>query len=354
MKIFESILDNVEAGEFSASSAVSSDSTANLPDPFKNVDEFDLLLSIPVTFVEGKDYNRVMQVKNKLYDFLDLHPAIIAYSRIIVASWYNHFSGDDDIRPDISNRIKKYDPIFFVAIKMNFRTFIDVASFVSGINSIVRRKDVYNSSIQFLRKNEKTGIWYNDWDGYNDGLLSDQGIECSYFGNDACFDVKKCHMNKREFCNLIDLCYLLTKGNVTMNIYNKVYARRGFGITEAVYELLNNDTLRDVRIEGLRNFIIGNQLNSINFGNNYYINLGVSSYFQVVPVDKICESSWLSDRYAMGYPDSSYSDERRLAIKNYLQEKFDSTEIKSFSFERIYLRGQTTNAPVKLILWLDV
>lgn len=56
----------------------------------------------------------------------------------------------------------------------------------------------------------------------------------------------------------------------------------------------------------------------------------------------------------MGYPDSSYADEQRLAIKKYLQEKFDGTEIKSFSFKRIYLRGQTTNAPVKLILWLDV
>ena len=143
----------------------------------------------------------------------------------------------------------------------------------------MRRKDVYNSSIQFLRKNEKTGIWYNDWDGYNNGLLSDQGIECSYFGNDACFDIKKCHMNKREFCNLIDLCYLLTKGNVTMNIYNKVYTRRGFGITEAVYELLNDFTLRNVRIEGLRNSIIGNQLNSINFGGDYKIDSDVTSYF---------------------------------------------------------------------------
>ena len=86
-------------------------------------------------------------------------------------------------------------------------------------------------------------------------------------------------MNKREFCNLIDLCYLLTKGNVTMNIYNKVYARRGFGITEAVYELLNDYTLRNVRIEGLRNSIIGNQLNSINFDGDYKIDSDVTSYF---------------------------------------------------------------------------
>lgn len=56
----------------------------------------------------------------------------------------------------------------------------------------------------------------------------------------------------------------------------------------------------------------------------------------------------------MGYPDSSYADEQRLAIKKYLQEEFDGTEIKSFSCKRIYLRGQTTNAPIKLILWLDV
>ena len=100
MKIFESILDNIEAGDVSASSVAVSNSTTTLPDPFRSVDDFDLLLSIPVTVVEGEDYNGVMQVKNKLYDFLDLHPAIIAYSRIIVASWYSPLYRDKDIRPN--------------------------------------------------------------------------------------------------------------------------------------------------------------------------------------------------------------------------------------------------------------
>ena len=46
-----------------------------------------------------------------------------------------------------------------------------------------------------------------------------------------------------------------------------------------VYELLNDYTLRNVRIEGLRNSIIGNQLNSIDFDGDYKIDSDVTSYF---------------------------------------------------------------------------
>ena len=55
MRILESILDNIEATDMPAASQIASDSesTNRLPNPYDDIDEFDVLLSIPVTFVNG-------------------------------------------------------------------------------------------------------------------------------------------------------------------------------------------------------------------------------------------------------------------------------------------------------------
>ena len=145
MKLFESILDDIEAQTAPAAGVLAQDD--GLKDPFDDDGEFDVLLSIPVTVVDGKDYDKVKCVQERLYDFLEQHPAVPEYSRIMIATNFHFFENDPDVSHELSNRLNRYDTVFQVAIKCRFRNFMDVASFFVGINSIVKHIGVANCPI---------------------------------------------------------------------------------------------------------------------------------------------------------------------------------------------------------------
>lgn len=352
MTILESILDDLSTQETPIAVKAYEEGN-NLKDPFHDDGEFDLLLSIPVTVVDGKKYEEVKYVQAKLYDFLSAHPSVLEYSRIMIASVFHFFENDPDIDYEISNRLSKYDTIFQVAIKTNFRTFMDVASFVTGINSVVKHKAVFNCPIQYIKRNPETGQWYFDWKVYT--IECDkEGVEYSYFLNEMILKAKNRHLNAREYINLIKLCKLLTKNHVSMNMFRKIYAGISFDLGNQIFESIMGDTLRDVNISLMSEFLENNEIDAYGLGRrNDPTSLSVCSYFQVVPVDCLNNSAMLKGRYAVGYPKKKSDDPERTKVKEFLQKHFDGCSVTRYQIKRMYIRGIIDNAPVKLALWLD-
>ena len=161
-------------------------------------------------------------------------------------------------------------------------------------------------------------------------------------------------MNVREFTGIIQLCELFTNGHVTMQMFNKVSAGTSFSLRSKVFEDIMGDTLRRVNVSGLYEFISNNQMDTYALGETLDpTNLGVVSYFQVVPLDHINQSNFIEGRFGIGYK-KTLSDSQRQQIIDFLQKKFDGCPIDYYDMERKYIRGTIYNAPVRLAMWLGV
>lgn len=356
MKIYESILDKIDAEDTPAASSVVSDILKkDLPNPYDDTDEFDLLLSIPVTSVDGKNYDKVIGVKERVYEFLNMHPAIISYSRILIGTWFHFFEGNPDVRHDISNRCEQFDIIFLVAIKMNFRTFLDVASFMTGLNSIVRGREARNAGIQFIKRDPETQRFYFDFKTWDEFIL-DKGVECSYFINDTSLKSKNRRLNGREFLDLVELCILLTKNHFTMNMYRKIYAGISFNIRERIFDSIMGNTMNYYEFPELREFMktaVFDAYELDNKSDTENTSLQVNSYFRIIPINKIDELN-AQIRVTIGHSRGLYTDKSN-KMRNFLLEKLCGRSVESYQIAKIYMRGQEPKRmPVKLALWFGV
>ena len=251
----------------------------------------------------------------------------MSYSRILIGSWFHFFEDDPDIRHDISNRNKKFDTIFLIAIKMNFRTFIDIASFMTGLYSIVHGSQVSNDAIQFIKRNSETHRFdfdVNVWDP----SMSDRIVECLYFKTTGALKQKNRRLNGREFTELINLCALLTKGHLTMNMYKKIEGGTSFSVADRVFNSVMGNTLRQVSIGGMADFLKNNTFDAYGIYNDRPLTIEdrVSSYFRLIPVNKMDETPSYEGRIWFGRPREMYLKETNDML-DFLQERLDGRPI---------------------------
>ena len=180
MRIYENILDQLDAKESSASNTLASNATRHPRTP----EYFSLYIKIQMLKISMRSVNRpkLNQTVEHLYDILDSMPYIDDYSDIILTNPKDEnftilnrdpiYQNDDDsfYVDDEVNTGNTYAYACF-AIKPDFRKFTDVANFITSITTLFHSYMGAQQCIEYVFPSKEHP---GEWKGYDsDNPFSD-------------------------------------------------------------------------------------------------------------------------------------------------------------------------------------
>ena len=208
MRIFENILDQIEASDVSATDKLTKRSDARLP---RTPEYFSLYIKICILKISMRDVNRPALDKavDNLYDVLETMPFIDSYSDVILTNPAPKTNplfqkNEEDIDAYTEDEVKTHDEYAYVCFAVNpdFKKFSELATFICRIMSVFKSFADRKPMIEYVFPSQSNpGVWKELSDVYAFSTETDEPLCLDYLSE----FMKACQRKTRGSSSLLDI-----------------------------------------------------------------------------------------------------------------------------------------------------